>query len=47
MDGARVGDGEARSPACVGTEFSKWKTLAWVKIVTVGLKIASGEINVQ
>jgi len=53
MDGPRVGrggavgDGEERSPACMGTEFSKSKTLTWLKIVTAGLKIAAGEINVQ
>lgn len=44
--GGEVGDGGKRSPACVGTEFSEWKTLTWVKIVTAGLKIASGERNV-
>lgn len=39
--------GPGGSGAGLGTEFSKWKTLTRVKIVTAGLKIASGEINVQ
>lgn len=39
--------GEECSAARVGTEFSKWKTLTFVKIATAGLKIAAGEINVQ
>lgn len=48
LKGERGDPGRARgSGAGLGTEFSKWKTLTRVKIVTARLKIASGEINVQ